>query len=61
MTWMNVRLGVRTLCAVLTVAAAAPWCSAAEPGAVDSARPMIGTSAHGHVYPGAGRYKCRQG
>jgi predicted alpha-1,2-mannosidase len=53
MTWMNVRLGVRTLCAVLTVAAAAPWCSAAEPGAVDSARPMIGTSAHGHVYPGA--------
>jgi predicted alpha-1,2-mannosidase len=53
MAWMNVRLGLRTLGGFLALLSAATWASAAEPSPVDAAHPMIGTSAHGHTYPGA--------
>jgi predicted alpha-1,2-mannosidase len=51
-TTTTIRAFARATCGLLAVLAAAATLGA-EPSALDSTHPMIGTSAHGHTYPGA--------
>ena len=50
MTSASIRIISLTAAVLLSIAAC---CRAADPTPLQSASPMIGTSEHGHVYPGA--------